>query len=101
MKILKTKGLDPVSYEQCYQLSQTLSDKSKIKKRLQTWLQRHLKIQQQITSLPLLVSSDIIESLFGNFKHILERSPQADMNRTTLLIPHFVGIWMNRPFHKR
>ena len=24
---------------------------------------------------------------YGNFKHILERSPQADMNRTTLLIP--------------
>ena len=91
MKILKLNGLDQASYEQCYQLSQTLSDKSKIKKRLQTWLQRHLKIQQQITSLPLLVSSDIIESLFGNFKHILERSPQADMNRTTLLIPALCG----------
>ena len=28
---------------------------------------------------------------FGNFKHIIERSPQADMNRTTLLIPALCG----------
>lgn len=41
--------------------------------------------------MPLLVSSDIIESLFGNFKHIIERSPQADMNRTTVLIPALCG----------
>ena len=39
----------------------------------------------------MLVSSDIIESLFGNFKHIIARSPQADMNRTTLLIPALCG----------
>ena len=37
------------------------------------------------------MSSDIIESLFGNFKHIIERSPQADMNRTVLLIPALCG----------
>jgi hypothetical protein len=57
---------------------------AKVKKRLLIWLQQHIEIQKQITSLPLLVSSDIIESLFGNFKHIIERSSQADMNRTTL-----------------
>jgi len=39
----------------------------------------------------LLISSDIIESLFGNFKYIIERSPQADMNRTNLLIPVLCG----------
>ena len=63
----------------------------KLKKHLQTWLRQHLDIQKQLTDLPLLVSSDIIESLFGNFKHIIERSPQADMNRTTLLIPALCG----------
>ena len=41
--------------------------------------------------LSLLVSSDTIESLFGCFKHILDRSPQADMNRTVLLIPALCG----------
>ena len=91
MEILKNKGLNQTRYEQRYLLSKELPKNSKVKKRLQRWLQQHLKIQNQITTLPLLVSSDIIESLFGNFKHIIERSPQADMNRTTLLIPALCG----------
>ena len=91
MEILKNKGLNQISYKHCYLLSQDLPKKSKVKKRLQLWLQQHIEIQKQMTSLPLLVSSDIIESLFGNFKHIIERSPQADMNRTTLLIPALCG----------
>nr|CAA6829071.1 MAG: Unknown protein [uncultured Thiotrichaceae bacterium] len=33
----------------------------------------------------------IIESLFGNFKYVIERSAQADMNRTALLIPALCG----------
>jgi|GEM_PF-5425440 len=73
-----------------YRLSETLPKNSKVKKHLQQWLQ-HLLIQQRLTDLPLLVSSDIIESLLGNFKHIIERSPQADMSRTTLLIPALYG----------
>ena len=91
MEILKNKGLSQTSYEQCHQLSKQLPRNSKVKKRMLSWLEQHLEIQKQITSLPLLVSSDIIESLFGNFKHIIERSPQADMNRTTLLIPALCG----------
>jgi hypothetical protein len=39
----------------------------------------------------MIVSSDIIESLFGKFKYAIERSPQADMNRTILLIPALCG----------
>jgi len=91
MEILKNKGLDQATYEQCVHVSTSLPGNSKVKKRLLIWLEQHLAIQQQITPLPLLVSSDIIESLFGNFKHIIERSPQADMNRTTLLIPTLCG----------
>jgi hypothetical protein len=91
MQVLKNKGLNQATYDQCRHLSENLPRNSKVKKRLLAWLQRHIEIQQHITSLPLLVSSDIIESLFGNFKHIIERSPQADMNRTTLLIPALCG----------
>jgi hypothetical protein len=91
MGILKNKGLDQISYERCYQLSETIPKNSKVKKHLQEWLRQQLHIQKQLSDLPLLVSSDIIESLFGNFKHIIERSPQADMNRTTLLIPALCG----------
>jgi len=91
MEILKNKGLDKDSYKQCYELSKNLPRNSKVKKRLQDWLKKNSKLQKQLVPLPLLVSSDIIESLFGNFKHIIERSPQADMNRTVLLIPALCG----------
>jgi hypothetical protein len=91
MEIVKSQGLGPATYEQCHRLSEQLPKRSKVKKRLQTWLSRHMDICKQMTALPLLVSSDIIESLFGNFKHIIERSPQADMNRTALLIPALCG----------
>jgi len=91
MEILKNNGLNKTTYRQCYELSKTLPRNSKVKKRLQIWLKKHLKIQKELTELPLLVSSDIIESLFGNYKHIIERSPQADMNRSILLIPALCG----------
>ena len=91
MEILKNKGLNKATYRQCYELSKTLPRNSKVKNRLQAWLKKHLKIQAELTELPLLVSSDIIESLFGNYKHIIERSPQADMNRSVLLIPALCG----------
>lgn len=91
MDILKNNGLDKTTYKQCVELSRKLPRNSKVKKCLQTWLKKHLTLQKKLTSQPLLVSSDIIESLFGNFKHIIERSPQADMNRTVLLIPALCG----------
>jgi len=91
MEIVKSQGLGQATCDQCLRLSEQLPKRSKVKKRLQTWLARHMDIQRQMTPLPLLASSDIIESLFGNFKHIIERSPQADMNRTALLIPALCG----------
>jgi hypothetical protein len=91
LEILKNHGLDQASFQKCCQICQLLPKNSRVKKRLQSWLHGHLEIQKHITNLPLLVSSEIIESLFGSFKHIIERSPQADMNRTALLIPTLCG----------
>ncbi len=91
METVKSQGPGQATYDQCHRLSEQLPQRSNVKKRLQAWLARHMDIQRQMTALPLLVSSGIIESLFGNFKHIIERSPQADMNRTALLIPALCG----------
>jgi hypothetical protein len=91
LEILKNRGLNKSTYKECQALSKALPRNSLVKKRLQLWLKKHLEIQKELTDLPLLVSSDIIESLFGNFKHIIERSPQADMNRSVLLIPALCG----------
>ncbi len=49
-----------------------------------------MAIQRRLGSvedIPLLVSSDIIESLFGKFKYALSRSPSPEINRSALLIP--------------
>ncbi len=91
MEIIKSQGLGQATCEQCHRLPEQPPKKSNVKKHLQNWLARHMVIWKQVTALPLLASSDIIESLFGNFKHIIERSPQADMNRTVLLIPALCG----------
>ncbi len=91
MEILKNNGLDKTTYKQCFELSRKLPRNSKVKKCLQIWLKKNVILQKKLTSHSLLVSSHIIESLFGNFKHIIERSPQADMNRTVLLIPALCG----------
>jgi hypothetical protein len=90
MERLKNKGLDPECYRQCCELTEQIEN-TETKQHIFNWLKKHLDLQQQLTHLPLLVSSDIIESLFGHFKHIIERSPQADMNRTTLLLPVLCG----------
>jgi hypothetical protein len=38
-----------------------------------------------------LVSSDIIESLFGKFKTIIQRNPLAELNRLSYIIPLLCG----------
>ncbi len=91
MEILKNNGLNRVTSGKCRRLAKTLPDDSEVKKRLLDWQKRHITVKKQTTRFPLPVSSDIIESLFGRFKHVLERSPQADMNRSVLLIPALCG----------
>jgi prenyltransferase beta subunit len=85
MEILKIRGSSKKSYQLCQEITAQLPLRSVVRKRLKQWLNEHFAIQKEITSLPLLVSSD------GNFKHDIERSAQADMNRTALLIPALCG----------
>lgn len=87
MALLKNKGLNQATYQQGLQTVKTLPKRSTVRKHLIHWLDKHIEIQNKLSFPTLLVSSDIIESLFGQFKHIIERSAQADMNRTVLLIP--------------
>ena len=91
LAILKNQGLHPDTYRQCCQLAEQLPPRCKLKKRLLNWLQRQLHLQRQLGIQPLLVSSDIIESLFGKFKHVTARETQAQMNRTVLVLPPLCG----------
>lgn len=89
MKIVKNEGMNQKSYKSIVAIIDKIGTRSIIKKKLSNWADKHLEIQQrmQIGETPLIVSSDIIESLFGKFKHILARGSMVDMNRTVLLIP--------------
>jgi len=91
MEKLKNNGLNRVVFRQCRRLAKTLPEESEVRQRLLQWLERHIDIRKQITRFSLPVSSDIIESLFGRFKYMSERNPQADMNRSVLLIPALCG----------
>ena len=91
MKILKNRGLNVSTYNQSMELLTKLPRNSKTRKIIRVWLDKHLKIQQNISPAPLIISSDIIESLFGKFKYLLERTPQLDMNSATLLVPLLCG----------
>jgi len=91
MKILKNRGLNISTYNQSLKLLTKLPKNSKTRKVISVWLDKHLKIQQKISPAPLISSSDIIESLFGKFKYILDRTPQLDMNSATSLVPLLCG----------
>lgn len=92
MEELKTKGLCSSTYQTCVDLLNELPKRSTLKRRLMNWLNKHYQIHKEISIIvPLIVSSDIIESLFGKFKSINARRAQSEMNRLVLLIPALCG----------
>lgn len=90
MKQLKTQGLNDNTFNDSQHVLNQLSDESSVKTRLLQWLEKTHAISKHVSgSLP--VSSDVIESLFGVFKSLMGRNPQADMNRSVLLLPALCG----------
>lgn len=93
LKIMKQKGMNQASYVEAQAVLAQLPERSQVRSRLMIWLDRHLRVQCRlgIGQLPLLVSSDVIESLFGKFKTIIQRNPQAELNRLIYMMPLLCG----------
>jgi hypothetical protein len=93
MEILKTEGLNIKTYNESMALTEGFSERSPVKQKLISWLSTHIQVRSRLgmNEAPLLVSSDIIESLFGKFKHIQSRGSMMDMNRSVLLLPALCG----------
>ena len=93
LELLKTKGLNETTYQAAQDLLVTLPARSFLRKGLAAWLEKHIQIFRALGqaggSLP--VSSDPIESLFGKFKTIIQRNPQAELNRLIYVIPLLCG----------
>jgi len=93
LKLLKRNGLNKATGAEAKNILKQLPQGSKVRARLSAWIDRHLKIQRELAvgQLPLLVSSDVVESLFGKFKTIVQRNPQAELNRLVYIIPLLCG----------
>ena len=93
LKLLKCNGLNQSTGAQAKIILKQLPQGSQIRARLSAWIDGHLKIQRELAigQTPLLVSSDVIESLFGKFKTIIQRNPQAELNRLVYIIPLLCG----------
>jgi hypothetical protein len=93
LKLLKLKGLNQTICSEAKLILKQLPQGSHVRARLSSWIDRHIQIQRKLAigQLPLLVSSDVIESLFGKFKTIVQRNPQAELNRLVYIIPLLCG----------
>ena len=93
MKILKVQGLNSYTFDECMKKIQSLPEKSNSRNGMEAWLRKHIAVQRQlnIDETPLVVTSDIIESLFGTFKHLLARNPRCELNHMILAMPALCG----------
>lgn len=93
LELMKTKGLNENTYAAAKDILVQLPARSLLRTRLSGWLEKHINIYRLIgnCNLSLPVSSDPIESLFGKFKTIIQRNPQAELNRLMFVIPLLCG----------
>jgi len=89
----KTKGMNQANAAHGRMLLAALPEKCIVRMRMTEWLDATLASQCRlgIGQTPLQVSTDALESLFGKFKTIIQRSPKAEFNRTVLAIPALCG----------
>lgn len=93
MEILKNRGLNPSTYCEVMKIVETLPIRSKARINFERWLNTHLAIQKRLSigQSGLLVTSDIIEMLFGVYKDMVARSSKAELTRSILCIPALCG----------
>ena len=91
LQILKNKGLSQDTLDQALCILSELPADSSIRQGMETYLQEHFKVFQQHEIFNALISSDIIECLFGKIKYLVEKSSTKDFNKLVLLLPALVG----------
>lgn len=92
-EIAKNQGINQKSYSLLKSELAQLPERDKVRLRLQRWLDRQINIQARLAigQTPLVVSSDVLESLFGKFKVIIARNPKAEFTRNILALPTLCG----------
>lgn len=94
LKHLKNHGINQKNAKEALQLLHVLPSSHIVRQQLEMWTQKTLNTHCRlgIGQTPLPVSTDILESLFGKLKYIIQRSTgKVDFNRTILLIYAMCG----------
>jgi hypothetical protein len=93
MKVLKEHGLNQTTYQSSRKILDDLPKKSPLRQNLLKWLDRHIRMQCRLSmgQTPLVVSSDVIETLMGEIKHIIERNPTSEFGKMALATPLLCG----------
>ncbi len=91
-KILKTEGLNQITFNQCTQLLEGMPSRSGIRKGFSNWLDQHLILASNLglKDAGMPSASDILESLFGIAKQHGTGNIK-DANRIALRIPALCG----------
>jgi hypothetical protein len=96
LTVLKKQGLNENSSQVVSEQLRGLPGNCRVRQRFEAWLAKHLtllatlrQLHPTLTSLP--VSSDVIESLFGRFKHVIARQPRPELNHIVAIIATLCG----------
>jgi len=88
---VKNNGLSKETYSKSMKILSRLKSGSEIRQPLEKYLTTTFQSMSSQGIATSIISTDVIESLFGKIKSIIERSPTKDFNRLCLLLPHLVG----------
>jgi len=91
LKLLKCTGLSKETLSESIGILSTLPPNSELRIQLESYLVTNFQKLSVHGVDDGLISTDIIESLFGKIKYIIERSPTRDFNKLCLLLPMLVG----------
>jgi len=91
LQLIKNKGLSQNTFDQSLSILSELPVDSSIRQGIENYLWNHLELFRQHQISDALISSDIIECLFGKIKYLIEKSPTKDFNKLVLLLPALVG----------
>ena len=91
--LLKNQGLNQETYQAGLAILAELPETSHTRKTLTEWMNKHIRLHclMSIGQTPLLISSDVIESLIGQLKLVLARSPTGELTRLTYMLPTLCG----------
>ena len=89
--ILKLRGMSREAWPEVAALLETLAPEHPFRARAEPYLRRCLQVSNFLGGLPLVISDDVIESLFGVLKSFMGDGKISNFGRLALMIPTLTG----------